>query len=108
MPIIYKIWNSQGCYYGSSRLSLEQRINQHYWDLRKYRNGKHGRVMCFDLVDDVEDLNWNTFNNAIKYEVVEEVENECLLLEREKHYILNNRCINLHVPLRKRGDKRVY
>tara|TARA_R110000851_G_scaffold313936_1_gene475772 strand:+ start:140 stop:748 length:609 start_codon:yes stop_codon:yes gene_type:complete len=91
---IYKIYdNTNGnVYYGSTKQLLCKRIAGHRADYKKYLNEKFAYVKSFDILK----------NNDYSYCVVEEVEyeNKWELLNKERYYIENNKCINKCIPNR--------
>ena len=95
---IYKIISSMTdkIYIGSTCLSLEQRLAIHKSSYKVFLNGKRRNVSSFEIV---------------KYEdcmilLIEEIQYESnnQLLDRERFYIENNNCVNLHIPNRTKKE----
>jgi hypothetical protein len=95
--IIYRIIcnETNDIYYGSTTRSIKQRMNTH-------RNSKKEEEPCSSL-QIIE-------RNNYYYEIVEELEFEDKmdLLNREKWYILNNKCINKCLPFLTDEERKHY
>lgn len=93
---IYKITNENGDlnYYGSTKQTINRRLNEHLHRYKKYVEGNYNFVSSFDIVKDGRD--------KIKIEIIEEIdyEDKVELHQKERYYILNNECINRRIPLR--------
>ena len=93
---IYKIYdNTNGnVYYGSTKELVSKRIAKHKAKYNCYLNKNINTSYCksYEIIK----------NNDYSYCVVEEVEYESKweLLNRERYYIENNKCINKFIPNR--------
>ncbi len=90
MGIIYELYclTSNTRYIGSSVLSKEDRLKYHEKHYRAYLKNKHNLVSSFDILK----------SNNYVINILENVEDENLLLEREQFYFENNECINVKNP----------
>jgi hypothetical protein len=98
--IIYKIIDNTNddVYFGSTKNKVEYRITEHKYAYKQFlEKGKTKR--CCESLQILCNENWSWL-------VVEEIEfeNKQQLLERERFYIENNKCINKHIPIRKKGE----
>ena len=78
---IYKLFNENGVYFGSTRRkNLKERYREHKYQSKIQNNSS--RIL---------------FNNKVNLELVEIVEcnNKKELLQREQFYIDNNKCLNV-------------
>lgn len=102
--IIYKISNSDRCYYGSTTQPLKRRIQQHTAHYTQYQKYK-------DIEDktNVKRVSYLTAFEILKVEghkceIIEEVEDESndelkkKLFERETYYVENFPCVNKFIP----------
>jgi hypothetical protein len=84
--IIYKIFNGKDCYYGSTIMTLKDRLKTHISDLRRYLNNPSTRRCC-----SVEIMK-NEYECIILEEG--EYEDKKSLRKIENEYIMNNDCVN--------------
>jgi len=89
---IYKITDGTLDYYGSTDRAINTRLTEHKQKYKLYLNGKYNYVSSFEII--------KNGHVDIKIELIEEFnyndKNE--LLNKEKEYILNNKCCNQRVP----------
>ena len=93
---IYKIYNDNNTYYGSTKHELKKRLQNHLNKWKLFKNGKFHFVSCFDIFKD----------GNYKIELVEECEylTKYDLLNKEAEYIRNNDCVNKCIPMRTRHE----
>ena len=87
---IYKLTIDDLVYYGSTTQTIRKRLHCHKNNYKQHVDGKRGYMSSFAL-----------FEKGIpQIEQVEEVhfENKNELMNRERFYIENNRCVNKNVP----------
>ena len=82
---IYKIYNDNLTYYGSTTKKLNQRLNGHKYDCKKSPSLSVNKIIS---------------TGDYKIEKIEEVifENRKELRERERFYIINFECVNNQTP----------
>ena len=103
---IYRIYNSSDSYYGSTTVTLAERLRRHQRDYYKYTRGEIKNKMSSFIIFEKK-------NDRYEIECVEEVhENtkealENKLKEREAFYISNNECVNQNLPVRTAEEKRL-
>jgi len=90
MGIIYELLclNTGKRYIGSSKLTKELRLQTHQGHYNAYLKNKHSYVSSFDILE----------NNNYVMNVLENVDDNNLLLDREQYYYENNECINCRNP----------
>jgi len=94
--IIYKIFNDNNCYYGSSTESLSNRLCKHLNMYKLYKQNKHNYVSSFIIFDE----------EGYKIEKVEDYpcKTKKELLLREGYYIRNNKCVNIKIAGRTKSE----
>ena len=104
---IYRIYNSQLSYYGSSKscVSIEDRLRKHQADYYKYNSGKYkvNYLTSFKIFD--------MRTERYEIELLEELDEpedqlDLKLRQREAYYITNNECVNKNIPYRSDEEKR--
>ena len=89
------------CYYGSTIHTINRRYSQHQASYKQFKQGnvKYKNIMVYALFDKYGP------NNCL-IELVEDYpcENEIGLRIREAFYILNNPCVNKHIPNRSQKE----
>ena len=86
---IYKIVSGDRVYIGATTLSLKERLALHKSEAKRYINGKHNKIcMSYFLCN----------RNDTQIELIElfPCENRAQLMQREKHYINQMKCVNKH------------
>jgi hypothetical protein len=98
---IYKlIDNTNGnIYIGSTTQTLNQRLSDHKCCYGRYLNGKDHYITSFDIIK----------NNNYKIECIEVLKNTTkqIILEREKYFIQNTKCINIIIPIRSKEEHEI-
>lgn len=94
--IIYKIFNDNNCYYGSTTESLSNRLCKHLSMYKRYQQGKDNYVSSYIIFDE----------GNYKIEKVEDYpcKTEKELLLREGYYIRNNECVNKKIAGRTKNE----
>jgi len=97
---VYKIVNDEGLtYYGSTKMSLEKRLQCHKNLFLRYLDNKHGYSSSFDVLR----------GSNPKIELVEELEEDRnKALNKEKQYITLNECVNKNNPILTDEEKEKY
>lgn len=97
---IYKLVSSnlEDIYIGSTTLRLCSRKAGHINAFKNWKNGKGNYVSSFKIIE----------NNEFDIILLEEYpcENKEQLHARERHYIENNKCVNMIIPNRKPDEYR--
>lgn len=97
---IYKIYNDENTYYGSTIQPVNVRLNSHIYKSKVYNEDpkKIRWTTAFDIVNKGRDF--------FKCETIEELEfnDKRELLLRERYYIENFKCINKTIPLQTRQE----
>ena len=89
-------------YYGSTIQKLCKRIDKHRHDFKRWKDGKFGKIMCFELFEKYGLENCKIYL-AEKYPCEDREELEA----REGYYIWNYDCINKIIPGRTRKEYRI-
>ena len=82
-------------YYGSTVQILCKRMDKHRRDFKRWKNGKYGKIMCFDLFE-----KYGIENCKIYLVELYPCESKEELESREGYYIRNYECINKNIPCR--------
>jgi hypothetical protein len=97
---IYKIIDATNgdVYIGSTCKTLEERLKAHQYNYKSYLNGDLKYMSSYNILK----------NNNYSIELLENCvcESKIELKERERFYILNNKCVNRNIP--NRTDKEYY
>jgi hypothetical protein len=100
--ILYKIIGGDKCYYGSTTRSILQRWREHLSNYKLYKLKFVAHTSVYDIFDEYGVDN-------CKAELILELEfkdrNE--LLNKEKEYIQNNKCVNIKIPIRSKEEKKM-
>lgn len=89
--IIYKIFNSEKTYVGSTTQKLSERMSGHRSHLRRYKKGLERACASFQIID----------NGKYEYKIIDEYpcENKHQLRDRENLWIeKTENCVNEHKP----------
>ena len=101
---VYRIFNEDDSYYGSTSINSSERWKRHQKDYYKYKKKReHNYVSSFVIL-----------NSRKRYEIemVEKIIEDGLeklrhkMKEKESYYILNNKCVNKNNPYRTNEQKR--
>ena len=101
---IYRIYNDDNSYYGSTNINLSERLKRHQRDYYKYkRKEKVNYISSFTILDSRKRYEIEMIEKVIEYDP-EKLRHK--MKERESHYILNNKCVNKNNPYRTDEQKR--
>lgn len=93
---IYKIYNDNLTYIGSTTQPLNKRLSNHLKDYKKYKLVGGKRTSSFEILDT------NDFNIELLEEVNCNNKNELLLKERD--WIEKTNCVNKYIPIRRKCE----
>ncbi len=98
--IIYKIvCNTTGdTYYGSTIMSLAQRMTSHKAVFKKWKQGLTTCTSSFPIIE--------KGNYSVSIVDTVEFENKSELLLKEREYIRNNVCVNKYMPILTNDEKK--
>ena len=89
-------------YYGSTIQTLSKRMGKHRRDFKYWKDGTHGKCMCFELFE-----KYGLQNCKIYLVELYPCESREELESREGYYIRNNDCVNKYIPKRTYKEWRI-
>ena len=93
--------NDELVYYGSTTIQLSTRLAQHKADYTRFNNGNFHFITSFNVVK--HDNVYTKCEYIIEHDNIDTLKG--LLKEKEREYIINNKCVNLHKPSNKQYNK---
>lgn len=95
---IYKITDGENTYIGSTKNNINRRLSEHFSKYNRYLKGQYRYTSSFKIIEKGRE--------NCKIELLEEFlyNDKKEIFLKERHYILNNKCINIKVPLRTRKE----